>query len=208
MKRSTVLLIALAVIGIVMGAVGLKDSIRIFKDDFSDLTAMKQTEFESGDLAEGELFLVIDQIATEETTRTYGFVPVSKSETPYYLVTNDECYFVISVGNKDRQKEFDDYCDKSFVYITDDTYTVPAPDGLKVSAKASDMNSEVRGYLEDYCKNTLGMSDADYRELVVTDVCLSAVQYSSMKWMPFIGFGIAALSIVILIVLKKRSSRF
>ena len=205
MKRSTIFLIAVAVIGIVMGAVGLGDSIRIFKNDINDLTPMKKTEFETGDLLEGDLFLVVDQIATEETTRTYGFVPVSKSETPYYLVTNDESYFVISVGNKDMQKKFDDYCDQCYKYLMDETGSVPEPEGFKVSAKSSEMNSEVRGYLEDYCKDNLGMTSDDIKDYVVTDVCLSTVQYSSMKWIPFVGFGVALLAIAILVFLKLRS---
>lgn len=202
MSRLKITILIIGIFGIIFGAVGISDTIAIFKEDFVDLDTVTSGELLTGDLAKGSIPGVYDQIAIEKTTRRYGFIPMGSSETPYYLVIINDHFGVLSAGNKDLQNKLDQLADLTWDYDDGKITTPPTP--VEVTTKVIAMPDKVRQFLKEYCKEW-GMTDEQYATLVDDSCVINCVQYDSMKFIPFIGFGVGALCIVIFIIMIVKS---
>ena len=202
MSRAKLVLLILGIFGIVFGAIGLGDTIKIMKEDYVVLDTVGSGKLDTGDLAKGKICWAYDKIAVEKTTRSYGFIPMGSSETPYYLVEVNDHFGIFSVGNKDMQKKIEKLADETLAYDKGETSNEPTP--VEVTTKVISMPDKVKEYLKDYCKEW-GMDDTDYAKLVDDSCVINYVQYDSMKWMPFIGFGVGALALVIFVILLVKS---
>jgi hypothetical protein len=204
MSKLTKVLLILMIVGLVFGGVGAVDAFKVWKGDINDTKDIKIGDLKNGDLYEGEIPYAYDVIAEQVTTSTYGPVPVSKTKSPYYLVQNENCFFVINVTAAADQGDFDKLADLSWDQIDGKIKDDPEP--VKVSAQASKMPDEVKKYLKEYC-DEWGMSDSDYAELVEESCYLHTVNYNSMRYIPIAGFGVAILCVVILIIKKVTAPK-
>ena len=202
MSRVKWFFLIVAAAGIIFGVIGIGDTVKILKEDFKDLSTVKKDGLDEGDLAKGVIYGAYDEIAVEKTTRTYGFIPMGSSETPYYLVELDGHYGVLSSGNKDIQKKIEAMADKTWNYYDKKTENPPEP--LEMTTKVIAMPGKVREYLKQYCKEW-GMTDEQYASLVDDSCVINYVQYDTMKLIPFIGIGVGALSLVIFIIMLVKS---
>ena len=202
MSRVKWFILIVAVVGIIFGVIGIGDTIKIMKDDFVDLSTVKKDGLEVGDLAKGNIFGAYDEIAVEKTTRTYGFIPMGSSETPYYLVELGDHFGVLSVGNKDIQKKIEAMEDQTWDYYDEKTSTPPTQ--LELTTKVIAMPDKVREFLKEYC-DKWGMTADQYAKLVDDSCVLNYVQYDTMKLIPFIGIGVGALALVIFVILLVKS---
>lgn len=198
MSRLKLTILILAICGIVFGAIGIGDTIKILKEDFVDLDNVKIGDLQTGDLAKGNICWAYDKIAVEKTTRKYGFIPMGSSETPYYLVEAGDHFAVISVGNKDLQKKIETCADQTYAFDKGTSSNEPTP--VEVTTKIIAMPDKVKQYLGEYCKEW-GMTDDDYAKLVDDSCVINCVQYDTMKLIPFIGIGVGVLLLVIFLIL-------
>ena len=204
MSKITKILLIVMVVGLIFGGIGAADAIKVWKGDITDTKEIDVGKLEKNGLYEGEITGCYDIIAEETTTRTYGGIPTSKTKSPYYLVNNGNCYFVINVTVKDQQSDFDKMADQTWDYIDEKTDDMPTP--VKVSAQAVDMPDKVKEFLKEYC-DEWGLSDQDYAEMVENTCCLKTTKYDVMKYTPIIGFGAALLCAVILIIRKASAPK-
>lgn len=201
MNRPMILLAVVAVLGILIGAFGIGDTIKIMGDDITDLNATTIGELKTGELAQGDLFQAFDEVAVEKTTRSYGGIPTGSSETPYYLVHVGDHFAVLSCGNKDIQSKIEKLMDETWdLWESED---MPSST-VFVTTKVIAMPEKVFGYTQDYCEEW-GMTASEFDSLVETDYVLNVVQYNTMKIIPFIGFGVGILcAVIFVVILVKR----
>ncbi|MBR4554567.1 MAG: hypothetical protein IKO27_03135 [Ruminococcus sp.] len=204
MFRVKIIIAAISVIGFFMGAIGLGDTIKIMKDDITDFKTVDKESAEVGDLVRGDIDASFGQIAVQKTTRKYGFIPMGSSETPYYLVYFNNHYAVVSAGNKDVQTSLDKLADQSRAILDNPDAPVPTP--VNVTTKVIAMPDKVKQYLKE-CFDEWGLTTQDYLELVDESCVFNCVQYDSMKFIPFIGFGVGALFLIIFIILMIKTKK-
>ena len=204
MSRLTKILLTVMIIGLVFGGVGISDAVKIWNADIKNAADITVGGIKKGELYEGDIPFAYDIIAEQVTSTTYGPVPVSKTRTPYYLVQNENCFYVINVTASAKKSELDTLADLSWDQIDGTTTEDPAP--VSVSTTAEELPDEVKDVLKDYC-GKLGLTDEEYEELVEDSCCLRTVNYSSMKYIPIAGFGVAVLCALILIIRKVTAPR-
>lgn len=198
MSRVKISILIIGIFGIIIGVVGIGDTIKIMKKDFKSVDTAAIGDLETGDLAKGNICWAYDKIAVHKTTRSYGFIPMGSSEVPYYVVEVNDHFAVISAGNKDVQKQIERVATETDLYDSGDLEKEPTP--VEVTTKVIEMPDKVREYLKEYCKNS-GFDDATYAKLVDDSCVLNCVEYDSMKLIPFIGIGVGVLFIAIFVVL-------
>lgn len=204
MKKATLMVGIFAALALFVGVLGIGDAITIMGDKAAVLEESKIGSLSVGDLAKGEIDGALDEIAVQKTTRSYGFIPMGSSETPYYLVHINDHYAVVSAGNKDVQKKINDLADRTWDFFDEKRDSIG--EGVKVEGKLIAMPEKVEGYLKDYCKE-LDFDDSEYAELVENGYVINVVQYDSMKIVPFAAFGIAAVLIIVLVILIVKGKK-
>ena len=204
MSKLTKFLLGIMAVGLVVGFIGISDAIKLWKGDINDIEEIGVGDLEAGDMYEGEIIDAYDIIAEETTTQTYGFVPVNKSVTPYYFVELDNCYVVIDVTSEKQKEAFEKLMDQTWDYL--DEKTDEKPDPVEVSTTAIKMPDKVKEFLKDYCDES-GMSSEEYAKFVEDTCCLKTIAYKNTKMAPLIGFGVAILCIIILVIKKAMSPK-
>ena len=199
MSKLTKVLLVIMIMGLVVGGIGVPDAVKLWKNDIGELEDIKVGDLSAGDMYEGEIVDAYDVIATETTTQSYGFVPVSKTETPYYIVELENSYVMIDVTVAKQKDDFEKLMNETWDYLDGKTNEVPS--SLKVSAKAIKMPGKVKEYLKEYCDEA-GMSEQEYSQYVEDSCCLQTIVYKNTKLIPIVGFGVAALCLVILVIRK------
>lgn len=205
MSKLTKILLVVALMGAIVGGIGVPDAIKLWKNDISSVEDIKPGDIKAGEMYEGDIPDALDVVAKETTTQSYGFVPVSKTETPYYIVELENGYVVIDVTNKKKQDEFETLMDQTWDYF--DGKTNDKPSEVSVSTTVIKMPDKVKEYLHEYCCDEGGMSEQEYAELVETACCLKTIEYKNTKFIPIIGFGVTLLCVIILIVKKAASPK-
>ena len=201
MSRVKWFILIIAAAGIIFGVIGIGDTIKIMKEDFVDLGTVKKDELQVGDLAKGPISGAYDEIAVEKTTRTYGFIPMGSSETPYYLVAVGDHFAVLSVGNKDIQKQIEALANQTWDYYDEKTKTAPTP--IELTTKVNAMPDKVRQFLKEYCTEW-GMTAEQYAQVVDDSCVINYVKYDTMKLIPFIGIGVGVLFLIIFIIILVK----
>lgn len=201
MSRVKWFILIIAAAGIIFGVIGIGDTIKIMKEDFVDLGTVKKDELQVGDLAKGPISGAYDEIAVEKTTRTYGFIPMGSSETPYYLVNVGDHFAVLSVGNKDIQKQIEAMANQTWDYYDGKTETAPTP--IELTTKVNAMPDKVKQFLNEYCTEW-GMTAEQYAQVVDDSCVINYVKYDTMKLIPFIGIGVGVLFLIIFIIILVK----
>ncbi|MBR4622877.1 MAG: hypothetical protein IKO44_04990 [Ruminococcus sp.] len=204
MSRVKLTILILGIICLIFGAVGISDCIKIMKEDYKDIETSTIGGLDTGDLAKGKLYWGYDKIAVHKTSRSYGFIPMGSSEEPYYVVKINEHFVVVSAANKDVQKDIEKLGNETLSYDKGNTAKEPTP--VEVTTKVVDMPDKVREYLRDYFKE-IGYTDSDIAKYVEDAYVFECVDYSSMKKIPFIGFGLGALFIIIFVILVVKGKK-
>jgi len=201
MKKLMIVLGVIAALGIFVGALGIGDTIKIMNNDYKDLNKVTKEELEVGDLVKGDIYEAFDEVAVEKTSRSYGFIPMGSSETPYYLVELSDRYAVVSCGNKDVQNKIKSLIDETWK-LWDST---DMPTGtVEITAKIIAMPDKVKEFTHDYCKEW-GMDEGNYKNIVDVSCVINVVDVDSIKLIPFIGFGVGALALVALIIVIVKT---
>lgn len=204
MNRSAKVLLIIAILSAIVGAIGLPDAITLWKDGASDVQSLTPGSIEDGEMFDGKIDLAVDMIAKETSTKTYGFMPVSKTETPYYLVETENGYVVIDVTLANKQEDFEKLVKKTWELY--DGKTKEKPEGIEVTLTAERIPVKVREYLQEYCEEG-GMSAQDYSTIVETKYCLKTINYDYAKYTPPVCFGIALFCGLILLIKKLAGSK-
>lgn len=201
MSSSTKILLIIAILGAIMGGIGVPDAIKMWKDDIDALEDVAADSMTVGQALEGDVEVAYDIVATESTTKTYGFIPVSKSESPYYIVSNSKnsCYYLIDVTMKDKQDEFKTLMDQSWDYM--DGKTDKEPEKVHITGKVGMMPTQVQEFLKEYCYKA-GMSDDEYNNMVDHTHCITTTDFKVMKFVPLMIFGVSLLCLMILLIKK------
>ena len=203
MLRVKITILILGIFGIVFGAIGVGDTIKIMKEDFKSIEEEDNGKLEPGDLAKGNIYWAYDKVAVHKSSRSYGGIPMGSSEVPYYVVELTDRFIVVSAGSKDVQNQIEKLTRQTVAYdkaVEAGVESPVEPTPVELTTKVVDMPDKVREYLKEYCMAS-GYDDAKYAELVDDSCVLNCVQYDSMKWIPFIGFGIGALFILIFVIM-------
>ena len=204
MSRLTKILLCVMLAGLFVGGIGVADAIKVWKNDISDTEKIEVGSLEKGDLYEGNIAASIDMVAEQTTTSTYGFMPVSKTTSPYYLIENENCYMLICVTDVDKQEEFKELTTQTRGYMYGGYDKLP--DGVNVTAQVVEMPDDAKKYLKEYC-DQWGMPETEYAAIVEDAYCLKTVRFSGMKYAPLIGFGLALICAVILIIRKAKAPK-
>lgn len=199
MSKLTKVLLVIMVMGLVVGGIGVPDALKLWKDDINKIEDIEVGDLKAGDMYEGTIFDAYDVIAEETTTQTYGFVPVSKTVTPYYFVELENCYVVIDVTVAKEKDNFDELMHETWDYF--DGKTDKTPSSHEISTTVIKMPDEVKKYLKEYCDEA-GMTEQEYEQYVENSYCLKTIVYKNTKFIPIIGFGVALLCGIILIIKK------
>ncbi len=204
MSRLTKILLVVMVMGLIVGGIGVPDAIKLWKGDIDEIDSIEVGSLKAGEMYEGEIYDTYDIIAEETSTQSYGFIPVNKTVTPYYLVELENCYVIVDVTVKDDQSKFEKLLDETWDYLDGKTDDKPTP--VKISTTAQKMPDKVKEFLKEYCEES-GMSEEEYAKYVEDSYCLKTIVYKNTKFIPIVGFGIALLCAVILIIKKVTSPK-
>ncbi|MBR1752757.1 MAG: hypothetical protein IJ740_18125 [Ruminococcus sp.] len=204
MSKFTKVLLVIALVGAVIGGVGVADAIKIWKNDIDELDDVALGSMSAGQMLEGDVECAYDVVATETTTQTYGFIPVSKTESPFYIVSNNNCYYLINVTRADMKEDFETLMEQSWDYI--DGKTDSAPGKVHLTGQVVKTPDKVVEFLKEYCDEAQ-MTEDEYNNLVEHSYCVKTVKFDVMKYSPFIGFGVMLLCLIILIIKKIRSPK-
>lgn len=114
MKVRTRILLIVAIIGVVLFAMGIGNTLLLVKGDTVDLTD-PVSSFDDTALCQGKIDFVIGPFATlEETRKRYG-ITTGKTETDFFIVSNieeGEAFVVLSTANKDMRQKLTDASEK------------------------------------------------------------------------------------------------
>ena len=206
MSTTTKILMVIALLGAIMGGIGVPDAIRIWKGDIDKLEDVAIDSMSAGQVIEGDIEAAYDIVAMGKTTKRYWFIPVSRSESPYYIVSNpkNNCYYLIDVNTKDKQDEFKTLMDQSWEYM--DGKTDKVPEKVHITGKVAMMPIKVQEFLKEYCFES-GMSDAEYKSMVESTHCITTEDLSMMKFAPPIICGVSLICLIILLIRSAASAR-
>lgn len=119
MKKRYLVSLVMIIMGFLIFAASLGESMLVIKGDKINLNKAKQADLNEKHLIEGEIDFVYGPFATyEETSTTYG-IETRKKETNFYIVGNfsdemfngdeeyEQFYAVFSTADKDMMKKLD-----------------------------------------------------------------------------------------------------
>lgn len=206
MSTTTKILMVIALIGAIMGGIGVPDAIRIWKGDIDSTDDVAIDSMSAGQVIEGDIEAAYDIVAMGKTTKRYWFIPVSRSESPYYIVSNSKnnCYYLIDVNTKGKQDEFKTLMDQSWEYM--DGKTDKAPEKVHITGKVGMMPIKVQEFLKEYCYES-GMSDDEYKSMVESTHCITTEDLNMMKFAPPIIFGVSLICLIILLIKSAASAK-
>ena len=206
MSTTTKILMVIALLGAIMGGIGVPDAIRIWKGDIDKLEDVAIDSMSAGQVIEGDIEVAYDIVAMGKTTKSYWFIPVSRSESPYYIVSNSKnnCYYLIDVSTKDKQDEFKTLMDQSWEFM--DGKTDKVPEKVHITGKVAMMPIKVQEFLKEYCFES-GMSDDEYKSMVESTHCITTEDLSMMKFAPPIICGVSLICLIILLIRSAASAR-
>lgn len=160
MKKRYLVSLVMMIMGFLIFAASLGESMLVIKGDKINLNESKQTDLNEKHLIEGEIDFVYGPFTTyEETSTTYG-IETRKKETNFYIVGNfsDEMYFgdedftpfyaVFSTADKDLIKKLDAASVDWAKWLSSDDMNEEAPKiSIDFKGKLSTESSD-----EDYIK--------------------------------------------------------
>lgn len=134
MKKKTSILFVIGILGLIVVIAGFNEFKLLVSGRKVDLNTASISDFDKPALIDGKVDFVYGPFATlEETQKTYG-VTTGKTETNFYIVGNfsgemyeswengelefDTFYTVLSVADKDKQKELDAAAEDWVNYLT------------------------------------------------------------------------------------------
>ncbi|MCM1528527.1 MAG: hypothetical protein NC093_00860 [Alistipes sp.] len=127
MKLRTRILLIVAIVGAVLFAMGIGNTLLLFKGDTVDLTD-PVSSFDDTALCQGEIDFVIGPFATlEETRKRYG-ITTGKTETDFFIVSNLEegsAFVVFSTANKEMRQKLTDASEEWEKFFVDEDADIP-----------------------------------------------------------------------------------
>lgn len=127
MKLRTRILLIVAMVGAVLFAMGIGNTLLLFKGDTVDLTD-PVSSFNDTALCQGKIDFVIGPFATlEESHKRYG-VTTSKTETDFFIVSNLEegsAFVVFSTANKEMRQKLTDASEEWEKFFVDEDADIP-----------------------------------------------------------------------------------
>ncbi len=204
MKLRTRILLIVLIVGAVLFAMGIGNTLLLFKGDTVDLTD-PVSSFEDTALCQGEMDFVIGPFATlEETRKRYG-VTTGKTETDFFIVSNLEkgsAFVVFSTANKEMRQKLTDASEKWENYFADEDAEMPEV-SIEFKGRLSKQydDDDFDKYYNDV-KEAIGFTDAEAAELRIVDG-----ELSSFYPITTIAGGIAALAGIIGLILGFVSDK-
>ena len=214
MKTGTKIYLVLLIIGLAMIITSVMDALTLFKEGSRNISNLEMEDYADGDMVTGKVELVLDVVATLETSDTIYGIPYHKSETPYYLIwvhTDHDYgetygYFMLLHAKKESTiKTLDNIMDDTYNFMTDETGNyVMNTKGLVVDTKCVSTPKEVRDYTKEYFDEVF----PGYDDRCVMDVTLEQTDYGRTKMLPFLGLAVMVIPTIIFIASKKKTQTY
>lgn len=214
-KNTTLYIIAtvLIIVGAVFVLKSLKEKSDFDKKGFEDFNEISYTDLKDGTYVKGEFIEAYSPFAETYTTN-YGVRTSKDSDELYYVVPagSEEEYETLEyryVGffcSKGWFDKMDDLIDETDEYYEDAYAAEPVP--VAFTAKVRDMTDEEVGWMEEYFIES-GI-DEDELDYYMHPIVLEVFSENGYKGGVYIGLGMAAIGVVILVValvLKSKNKK-
>ncbi|MBP3380850.1 MAG: hypothetical protein J6K77_08330 [Ruminococcus sp.] len=207
MKLRTRILMIVAILGAVLFAMGIGNTLLLIKGDTVDLTD-PVSSFDDTALCQGKIDFVIGPFATlEETRKRYG-VTTSKTETDFFLVSNLEegtAFVVFSTGNKEMREKLTNASEKWEKFLEDESAANDEAPYVDIDFKGRLSkqydDDDFDGYYNDV-KNYLSLSASDCGKMRIVDG-----ELSSFYPITTVAGGVAMLAGIIGLILGAVSDK-
>ena len=190
MKRKTSILFVIGILGFIVVIAGFNEFKLLVSGRKVDLNTASISDFDKPALIDGKVDFVYGPFATlEETQKTYG-VTTGKTETNFYIVGNfsgemyeswengelefDTFYTVLSVADKDKQKELDAAAEDWVNYLTSEDeneappyYSIEIKGKLEKQVKDDDYKQYYSEAQDDL--SNVSVEKDEYAELMITN---------------------------------------
>lgn len=150
-------------------------------------------EFKVGDAVSTEIYAVLDNFGTLETTHTKNGAVTSRSYSYYYIIPvfdEYETYYIALKSSADDKSTYDDICDDTWDYLqgyTDDFTSYP----YEITGSIHKLDDEAYGYLVDWFVESewLGTTDEDDIKEYVWPMCIEKRSMSVVRTFNIIGIA-------------------
>lgn len=222
MKKRYLVSLVMMIMGFLIFAASLGESMLVIKGDKINLNEAKQTDLNEKHLIEGEIDFVYGPFTTyEESSTTYG-IETRKKETNFYIVGNfsdemfngdkeyEQFYAVFSTADKDLIKKLDSAARDWVNWLSsDDMNEEPPKIKIDFDGKLSEESSN-----EDYIKyKNEALDDLKNVNIKKEDVAVLRIVEGKVGYMNVglcvLGLlvGIAGIAILVVSFVKSRKKK-
>lgn len=167
-------------------------------------------DFKLGDAVNTEIYAVMDNFGTLETTHTSNGAVTSRSYSYYYIIPvfdDYETYFIALKSNADDKNVYDDICDDTWEYLygnTDEFTRYP----YEITGSIQKLDDEAYEYMIDWFVETewLGTTDVDDIKEYVWPMCIEKRSMATIRTISIIGIAGIVLGILFLALYIKGFS--
>ena len=216
MNKLTKTMLGIMIVGVVFIIATAAKSYSVWTKTPEDIETKAVSAYNVGDLADGNVQYVIDEVATLETyDKTLG-IKHNKKNTPFYLIEVQDGYVIYQSRNDSKNKTLAAMSDDTYEYFTYlenvsnnvEVTSVPAlPQKFAVTTYAEEMPDDLREIVYDYFLEA-GYSNAECDQLVANCV-LKDINYKNTQYIPLIGIAMIIFPLLIIIIVKiNQRSKF
>lgn len=203
MNKLTRVLLVIALVGVIFGAIGTSDTILFFKGTTVDLTD-PISSFDKKALAQGDIDFVYGPFATLETSQKHYGITTSKTETDFFIVSNldaGEAFVVFSTSKDSLREELSKASDQWVDWFNSEDEDTPPPE-IKISFRGKLAKQRTE---DDYIKylneakddlSNIGIQSSEFAEM---EIVYGEISVGSVVFC-FAGYGIALISLIIILI--------
>lgn len=178
---------------------GVGDCIKIISNKPMDINDIDSSKFENGKLVSGNVYYVVDSIATSYSTELFNNVKVI-----YYLVpVKSGKYILVATGNTNEINTFDRIFQQTCQYLNkeiEDTFT-----SITIDGKVFPIDDELKEFLYSWAETTNYFSTTDRTAIdeEVLPYVIHTQNWSNIKTITMVGFIIIVIGIVGILIVYK-----
>ncbi|MCC8069342.1 MAG: hypothetical protein LIO71_06305 [Ruminococcus sp.] len=200
-KRMLYLLcVVLIVSGAIMLFSGIGDCTKIVSTEPLDINDVDSSKFHDGILVSGDIYYVIDSVATSYSTELF-----SNSKIIYYLVPiKSGKYVLVATGNTNEINTLDRIFQQTCQYLNqeiEDTFT-----SLNIDGKVFPLDDELKDFLYSWAETTNYFSTTD-QSLIDEEVLpyvIHTQSWKNIKVITAVGLITMLLGIIGFIIVHKK----
>ena len=147
---------ALAIVGIAVVIIGLKESISMSKApiDLND-PSVDWSQLKAGDHVEMDITFLFDQFSTttrdgKEVVRYYAIPKIESTDQQYYEITD---FIAIDVNDSSLNSQYDKLCNDTIDWWNDETGKEFKGESIHFDGIVKKLNNDTAGFFKDYLKH-------------------------------------------------------